>query len=111
MSAYKDDMQGQKEAWDNAGTIERGRRATCGICGCSSDIWRTIGNPMTGIRTVLVCPGSKQYPDLHEKISRKQRLLDEDALPETVLEQLVVELILLRSAIRKAQTNEPESKT
>lgn len=47
---------------------------------------------MIGIREFLVCPGKQAYPELHEKVSRKQDLLWEDKLPDSTQEEIVIEI-------------------
>lgn len=88
-----------RRAWAKVGKSERGKTSTCGICGCKSNLWETVGNTMIGIKTVLVCPGRKRYPDLHERISNKQDLLYDDGLPASVQEEIVLELLELRARI------------
>lgn len=62
----------------------------------------TVGNTMIGIKTILACPGNKRYPELHQKISKKQDLLWDDILPASVQEEIVPELIHLRAMISRA---------
>ena len=91
-----------RRAWAKVGKSERGSTGTCGICGCQSNLRRTVGNTMIGIKTVLVCPGRERFPELHEKIGKKQELLYDDALPSRVQEEIVLELLELRARIAVA---------
>ncbi len=50
---------------------------------------------MIGIREFLVCPGKQAYPELHEKVSRKQDLLWDDSLPDSTQEEIVIEIARL----------------
>ena len=59
----------------------------------------TVGSTI-GIKTILVCPGKNKYPELHEKIDKKQALLHDDALPASVQEEIVLELKGLRAVIQ-----------
>jgi hypothetical protein len=88
--------------WARVGTKERGRTETCGICGCRSNLWVTVGDVMVGIKTVLACPGRARFPELHEKISARQDVLYDDVLPASVQEEIVLELLELRARIAVA---------
>jgi hypothetical protein len=79
------------------GTKKRGRMDTCGICGCRSNLWVTVG-----IKTILACPGQARFPELHKKISEKQDILYDDILPVSVQEEIVLELLELRARIAVA---------
>ena len=88
--------------WARVGTVERGRTSSCGICGCRSNRWVTVGSTMIGIKTILACPGNKRFQDLHQKISDKQKILHDDVLPASVQEEVVLELLRLRAVIARA---------
>ncbi len=99
----KEGLEALREAWKKVGTKRRGEASTCGVCGCKSNLWVMAGNTMIGIREFLVCPGKQAYPELHEKVSRKQDLLWEDRLPETTQEEITIEInrLLARFAVIK----------
>lgn len=95
-----------KQTWAKVGKTERRNYVSaCGICGCKSNLWVTVGSTQMGIKTVLACPGRKRLPDLHDKIMWKQNLLWEDKLPVSVQEELVLEILGLRA---KFATVEPD---
>jgi hypothetical protein len=87
--------------WARVGTEERGRTASCGVCGCRSNLWETVGNTMIGIKTILVCPAKSREPQLHERIAGKQGLLYDDNLPASAQKELVLELKALRAEIQR----------
>jgi hypothetical protein len=108
--ASKEGLEALREAWKKVGTKRRGDTSTCGVCGCKSNLWVTAGNTMIGIREFLVCPGKQAYPELYEKISRKQDLLWEDRLPDSTQEEIIIEIMrhCAKFALLKPDIAEPQ---
>lgn len=64
----------------------------CGICGCKSNLWQTFGSTMIGIKTFLMCPGKRDYSELHEVLQKKQDLLyNHPELPASTRRELETE--------------------
>ena len=55
----------------------------------------------------LICPGNKVDRDLHMKIDRKKDLLYEDALPNSALEEVAIEIIRMRVQIQAKALGKP----
>src|SRR5574338_878173 len=102
MTLAKDWVQQLREDWARVGKTERGELRACGICGCKSDLWETVGGFSIGIKSKLVCPGQTLEPALHERIAEKQQLLNDDSLPNGVLEDIILELWQLRATIQRS---------
>ncbi|MGI0012658.1 MAG: hypothetical protein ACREBU_04330 [Nitrososphaera sp.] len=86
-----------KEAWKKVGRQERRKEVSeCGVCGCKSNLWVTVGSTMIGIRTILDCPGHNANPELHEKIMRKREILYSE-MPDPVKEEIILEILKLRA--------------
>ena len=77
-----------------------GNPVTCGICGCQSDYLELV-RWMVATKLHLICPGHKIDRELHMKIDRKKDLLYEDALPDSALEEVAIEIIRMRAQIRE----------
>lgn len=103
----REGLEAFREHWKKVGTRRRGPTGTCGVCGCKSNLWVTVGSVMLGIKEVLACPGKRLYPDLHEKISDKQDLLWEDKLPESVKQEISAEV---QALLGKFASVEPDIK-
>ncbi len=88
--------------WDHlkiGDTFHDENPVACGVCGCESDYYG-IGSWMGYPKLHLICPGHKANVDLHEKIDRKKEFLYKDELPASVLEELALEVMQLKSRIR-----------
>ena len=88
----KEGLEALREAWKKVGTSRRAHTSNCGICGCRSNLWRTYGSVMMGIREFLVCPGEAAYPEIHDKIELLKDALWEDKLPDSIQEEIVIEI-------------------
>lgn len=93
----KGGLDALREAWKKVGTSRRAHTSTCGVCECRSNLWRTYGSVMMGIRELLVCPGRDAFPDIHEKIERLQDTLWQDGLPDTTQQEIAAEIARLRT--------------
>jgi hypothetical protein len=91
----------EKKEW--RGRFKRGHAwrsttvATCGVCGCKSNLWEMGGYPGMGPR--LVCPGNRRFHDLHDNLSKKQSQVhwndfgvSGSILPKSVIEELEKEI-------------------
>ncbi len=65
-----------------------GNPVICGICGCPSDYWELVRW-------------------MHMKIDRKKDLLYEDALPDSALEKVAIEIIRMRVQIQAKALGKP----
>ena len=61
---------------------------------------------MVATKLHLICPGNKVDRELHMKIDRKD-LLYEDALPDSALEEMAIEIIRMRVQIQAKALGNP----
>jgi hypothetical protein len=74
----------------------------CGVCGCESNLWQTFGSTMLGIKTFLMCPGKRDYPELHEVLEKKQDLLyGHPELPASARRELEMEAARIKKFFLK----------
>jgi len=62
---------------------------------------------MVATKLHLICPGNKVDWELHMKIDRKKDLLYEDALPDSALEEVAIEIIRMRVQIQAKALGNP----
>ena len=84
-----------------------GNPVTCGIFGCQSDYWELV-RWMVATKLHLICLGNKVDRELHMKIDRKKDLLYEDALPNSALEEVAIEIIRMKTQIQAKALGKPK---
>lgn len=72
---------------------------TCGVCGCESNKWGEKWFWGHYMGKVLSCPAQRANPRLHEKIDWKIEATYSDQLPESVKNELKLEIEALKKQI------------
>lgn len=71
----------------------------CDVCGCKSKIEKREWG-IGGGGALLVCPGEKKHPKLHEKLYEKVENFESDMHPKSYLKELRAEILKLRATFK-----------